>query len=217
MVMTKNPNSAKTTGIIALNKPIGKNIETVKYQLILTFLSVCGIFCGVMLLKIIGKDMLSIVFNVLTEFTSVAAAKSFVELFSVSMCINLIYLFVCMFGGLCIVGQPFIASAIVFKSMSVGFISANLYAEHAIDGLEYCVLLIFPSALLMIIALIIGGTESLHTVKDINSDLFKNNTEKPLDIRIYALRYFVPFVLCAVSSLVHALTTKMFSDLFNFI
>lgn len=202
--------------VISLKKKRKYDFGTVKYPVILTALSVLGIVCGVLLLKYVDSTGLESLVTALTRFNTDNTQKSFASVFGSALVSNAAYSAGLLLAGLCLAGAPFIFAAPFLKGLGTGLISAYMYSKYAIDGLEYCVLMIYPPAVLMLVSIIIAGTESLYTANELHRIIYSDSAlSGKFSLKLYLTRYIIPVALCLASSVIGAATAKMFSDLFK--
>lgn len=140
--------------------------------------------------------------------------KFFLQIFAVNVGIILVnFLF-----GLCAVGFPVSLISILTKGISIGALSSYMYAEFALKGFGYCMLVIYPVQIVSCLILLKVCHESIG----MSVSILKILTEKKLttsgetDIRRYLIRFTVLIVFCLLLSALSSVMSLYVTKLFNF-
>lgn len=118
--------------------------------------------------------------------------------------------------GLFVLGSLAVPVVLAFKGMGYGAMAGYLYAVYGFSGMAMNVSLLFPSAVLGTLVLILGFREALGF-----SGLLFSGTMlgKPVslnpNLRIYCLRFLVILGLLILVSVLDTVTALMFSGVFE--
>lgn len=122
---------------------------------------------------------------------------------------HLTYLLTIILFSTSILATPAIHIATVIKSSGIGFFSAYLYCNFALKGLEYCLLIFYPSMVIFIVFMLTASKASLSYNK-----VIKQGSAFVTKTAIINLMITVSFLL--LSCLVESVLIISFSSLFSF-
>lgn len=199
----------KATRIISLNKNILDNGISKQNPVIFCGIIILGIVAGV-IIQSFNTTLFRQNTEKFQEFLQVNAEKSFFELFIGDFSYNLIFIILPMFFGLCVAGFVFIYAVPFFKGLGIGATCALVYSSYALRGIGYCLIIIFPVALIQFIAIILSCSESYQMSTDLFSVIRKDNTAEEIKINLFFLRYLIIFFIMLIASLLYAICNQLF-------
>lgn len=199
----------RATKIIDLNNGLLKNSYNKINPVVFTVISVIGITAGVCIQSLnatLNQDF----FGKFNEFLSVNATKTFAELFAGNIIYNLIFLLFPFFLGMSAFGFAFIYLIPLIKGLGIGSACGLIYSSYGLTGIGYCLLIIFPVALIQFITIILSCSESCQMSSDIFSALRKENIAEEIRMKMFFLRYAIIAVITLISSIVYAVCNLLF-------
>ena len=117
--------------------------------------------------------------------------------------------------GTCAFGTPALICLSIVSSMGLSMLTAFIYDNFALKGIEYCLMVFLPGKFLFILALILLTQNCVVTSKSI-IDSLNSKVDRVVDFRKYSLRVLVIAVIIFLSAIVDFITLTGFSSLFDF-
>jgi len=160
----------------------------------------------------------SLVAAIFKSSVQIRGSQAFVTTFLNALLSSSPYLFVIFFMGLSAGGLPVILFIPFFKGLGLGMLSGFLYADHGMQGLAYCVLTVFPGAVLSVASLLFACREGARLSAILFSSMRKKGGPAALhgEIKIYAARFCVFGLIFIISALVDAGCNLLFLRFFHF-
>ncbi|MBO5858313.1 MAG: stage II sporulation protein M [Clostridia bacterium] len=183
---------------------------------ILIGLFAIGIIIGSTAIKNNGETAEKIRY-IIGNYAMQRAGQGMSENFFNSLLSNMMFVLVSVFLGFSLIGSPLIMTLPFFKGAAIGAVSGYLYLEYKLMGLGYSVLMIYPSSVICMVALIIIFNESCEYshnayLKAING---RGHFEKD-ETKLFLIRQFIFSLIVAVSALIDAVCVELFSGFFVF-
>lgn len=183
----------------------------------LVSLFLAGMIIGAVAARHIDNDINARLVTMFSDFSMLRNSQSIFETFTNSLAVNFIFLSVVFASGLCAVGIPLIAFAPLGKGIGLGMIAGYLYSTYSLSGAGYCMVILFPSAVISTAALLFGCNESFVMSFELLNMLSGKSTYQHENIfKKYCGRYLILLVLILVSSIVDTITTVLFASKFSF-
>jgi hypothetical protein len=182
--------------------------------LIALFLS--GMIIGSSAVNSINNEVNSRFVTLFSDYITMRSTQSIFDTFTNSLFVNLIYLGISFTAGLCAIGLPLIALSPFAKGVGIGMIAGYLYSSYAMTGAGFCLLIIFPGAIVATAALLFGCNESFvmsHELFNIVQGRAPNNYGNL--IKKYSARYGILLILSVAASVIETLLTVTFVGKFN--
>ena len=118
--------------------------------------------------------------------------------------------------GFSLIGYVFLTAVPLLKGLGLGAVSGYLYASYKLTGLAYCLLIIYPGAVVSTFALIIACNDSCEYSKNAYAKAIVGRGQFEKDeTRIYLIRQLILCGVCAVSSAIDAFSGLIFSRFFE--
>ncbi|MEG0980032.1 MAG: stage II sporulation protein M [Oscillospiraceae bacterium] len=184
--------------------------------LISLFLS--GMIIGAIAAKYNDNEINAKLVTMFSDFTMLRNTQSIFDTFLSSFAVYFIFLFISFTFGLCAIGIPIIAAIPLARGIGLGMVSGFLYSTYALSGAGYCMVILFPSAVISTAALLFGCNESfvmsyelLHLMNGESSYQHENILKK------YCARYLILFGIIILAALIDTLMTILFASKFSFV
>ena len=182
---------------------------------ILTLLFVIGVTLGtftcqkVSLLQTLSEGYLQ-------AFTGRRSNPSFLPLFLHSFMSSMLLMFLCFALGTSIFGMVLSPLFFAARGLLYGSVTALLYSTYSVKGIAYNAVLVLPSALFFILALLLAVRESVKFSMMILKITFPSTGGGDLssDFGNYCGRYLVLSALVLLSALIDALISCGFAEKF---
>ncbi len=120
------------------------------------------------------------------------------------------------FIGLCAVGIPFVALIPLCTGVFIGSVSGHIYGTYMLRGLGYCGIIIFPSAVIAISAIIFASKESMLMSRNMLNLLSQRHNQQYEDFKSYSIRFAIYIAISCGAALIDTVMTHLFIGLFNF-
>lgn len=191
------------------------NRETLIFLLFLT----AGIVIGVFTAKRGNDDIIAQVKNIFDSFYSARESQSIIVSSLHSLGVSAAFWIMTLLFGLCAIGAPFIAVLPTIKGLGIGLVTGYIYSVYGLSGIGYCLLVIFPGALISFIALIYSVSDAFKmSVFTLGSLLNFNSQKGGADkFKIYFAKEIFYLLIFVISAFVDGIANKVFSGLFTFL
>ena len=201
--------------VSAIIKKPGKNAIENKSAIFASLVIIIGIISGV-LLYVFNKTEISVKLSEsFIKYAAEFSQKNKPEIFSGLIGYDLIFLLVMTILGTCAFGTPALICLSIVSSMGLSMLTAFIYDNFALKGIEYCLMVFLPGKFFLILALILLTQNCVVTSKSI-IDSLNSKADRVVDFRKYSLRVLVIAVIIFLSAIVDFITLTGFSSLFDF-
>ncbi len=208
--MSKFKNSYKVYN----GKALKNIIENSKIYL-LAFLFVSGLIIG----AVSGNTQTEIsqkIAEITTSFVYSRNQNGITELVINSFLSNGLLLFLNVFLAFSLIGYPLLIWLPCIKGIGIGAIAGYLYSVYQLTGLGYCILTIFPGAIVSTVALIIACNDSCDYSKNAFMKALRGRGQYEKDeTKIYLIRQAIMIGICIVSSIIDSVFSLAFSRFFE--
>lgn len=184
--------------------------------LVFAVLFAIGIIIGASAIKNDG-EMIGKIKYIISNYAMQRAGQGILENFINSLLVNMIFVCLSVFFAFSLIGYPLIMLLPFIRGTAIGAVSGYLYLEYKFMGLGYSLLMIYPSAVLCMVALIIifnNSCEYSHNAY-LKAITGRGHFEKD-ETKLFLIRQIVFTAVVAVSSLIDALSVALFSGFFLF-
>lgn len=182
---------------------------------ILIVLFASGIIIGSISIK---KDftLINNIKEIIASFAMLKAGQGVIENFIHSLSVNIGFVAVSIFLSFSLIGYPFILILPFIRGIAMGAVSGYLYSAYKFTGLGYSMLMIYPGAVISMIALVIIFNESCEYSKNAYSKsiLGRGQFEKN-ETKYFLIRQLIFFAVTALGALVDGVSSALFSRFFN--
>ncbi len=188
-------------------------IENSRVFLLVALFSV-GIIIGASAIKN-NSEMIEKIKIIISNFAMQRAGQGISDNFFNSMLVNMLFVSISVFLAFSIIGYPLIMLLPFIKGAAIGAVSGYLYIEYKFMGLGYSLLMIYPSAVICMVAMIIIFNESCDYSRNayLKAIPGKGHYEKD-ETKLFLIRQFIFSLIVVVSSLIDALSVELFSGFF---
>lgn len=194
---------------IAINKFF--NVEfNKKYPITFYITASVGIAVGV-IFQALNDDVKIGTAEAFESFYMGNSQRSAIEIFASSFSVNMLFAAFLLFLGFCAIGFAFVYIVPFFSGLGIGAVCGYIYSSYLLKGVLYCALLVFPTALIGLFALILACNESAQMSLDILRLIRKNgDTDERIRADLFLLRYAVIVIILAFASLVYSVGVLVF-------
>ncbi|MGN1444451.1 MAG: stage II sporulation protein M [Acutalibacteraceae bacterium] len=173
-----------------------------------------GIIIGVFLFRTNSSYMSSELCKYFIAFSTDFSGKSYVEILSGFLSVNIIYFTIVIVMGTSALGDIPILIMTFIQSMGIGALTSYLFTTYGIRGFEYFLLVLFPGKIILIVASLLSAQNSLKSVLQIRASL-KHALHEEYNLKLYLIRSLLVLAVMSVSCLVDSITIKLFASLFS--
>ncbi len=183
------------------------------FILILLFAS--GIIIGSLSLRK-DTELITKIQAYVSSFALQRAGQGGLEIFLNSMLTNVAFTLTSVYFGFSVIGYPLILMLPFVRGLAIGVVGGYLYSAYRFTGLGYCLLMIYPGAILSVAVLLMIFNESCEYSKNVYSKsiLGRGQFEKN-ETRYYLLRILIFTAISATGALADAAGATLFSRFFN--
>ncbi len=202
---------------IIYTKPRSAPISFQKETLAFFILLILGILIGVFTAKQGNSSVLTQVESIFHSFYSARENQSIIISVLNSLKVSAAFWVINLLFGLCAIGMPFVAVIPTIRGLGIGLVTGYIYSIYGLKGIGYCLLVIFPGALLSFVPLIYAVSDafkmSLYTFSSVQNN---NSQRRSIDkIKIYLVRQMFYLILFITASFVDGIVNKVFAGLFT--
>lgn len=206
---------ASTFNLHSISKK-AKNITSNSQIIVLVLLFTGGLLFGAFSVKNENSLLFEKLIPLYIRYAESKAAMSDITVFFSSMLLYSAVIILAYFTGLCAVGVPFVALIPVTTGVFTGAVSGYIYGTYMLRGLAYCGIIIFPSAVITVSAIIFASRESMIMSRNMLNLLSQRHNQKYEDFRSYSIRFLIYLAVTAAGAVVEALMCHLFIGLFSF-
>ena len=178
-----------------------ESIKEEKYKIILLLISIISIIIGCFIYKYNNQYT----FESLNNFISMNKTYSFLSTFFYLIRFDLCFLILVFFIGTSFVGKFFVSIPIVLKSLIIGYISSYIYNEFKINGIMFCLIILYPYLAITISTLIFAANEGIYMCNSISNIINHKNTANDISIKLYFMRYAILLLINIVCTVANSL------------
>ncbi len=204
--------------MLNLNK-LNKKIKATQKDWLLFFLVAVffiGLVFGATGVRYRDNFFVSEIIELVNSFLHQKENVSLLLIFLYTLTITSAAVVAAFFIGLCAIGIPFVAIIPGIAGVIIGIISGYIYETYLLKGLGYCSTLIFPSAVITCVSILLSCKESIIMSKDMMFLLIDKRIKKENIFRNYCLKYLIYMCISCVSALTEIVLFNLFSKLFIF-
>lgn len=150
--------------------------------------------------------------NYISDFIVLRTGSSFLKVFVDSFFSSMLFLVFCFMSGTCMLGVLLTPLCLSVKGYLYGTVTAFLYSTYSLKGIAFHTVLIMPSAIVLVVALVLAAVESSRFSVVILRLSLPNTMPMNLSAEFKRLtfKYFVFTTIVMLSALVDALITCNF-------
>ena len=196
-------------------KAIKEMFENTRMIFLLILFAV-GIIIGAKVINSENVILQEQIKNLLNSFTMKRAGQGVINNFIESLFSVSIFNLVSVFLAFSLIGYPLLIWLPCIKGIGIGAIAGYLYSVYQLTGLGYCILTIFPGAIVSTVALIIACNDSCDYSKNAFMKALRGRGQYEKDeTKIYLIRQAIMIGVCIVSSIIDSVFSLAFSRFFE--
>lgn len=176
-------------------KKINENLNFEKNRFFLLIISISSLLIGTLVYRFFPDTDITIQFDNTVELFS---AADWMDVFTVFFQADLIYLLIAFFIGTSFAGAILSPLPIILKCILIGYQSGYLYNEYELNGVLFCLVLLYPCYVITTSALVFACDESIYMSKYLFNTITNKNTANDISVKLYLLRYFILFAINVV-------------------
>lgn len=181
----------------------------------LTILFAIGIIFGAVMIDN-PSDLISEVKDIAVSFVQSRAEKGIGENFFDSLKICLSFNILSVFLGFSLIGYPLVMWLPVLRGLGFGALSGYMYSAYKLTGLGYCVLTVYPGALVSVFAFLIACNDSCEYSKNAFAKAVKGRGQfEKGETKYFLTRQILFAAICILSSAIDAVFTALFTGFFE--
>lgn len=197
-------------------KYVLRYISENKLIFIYGFVLCFGLFLGAFFS---GKHTLNI-FNLEQFFQNFLLSRrnsSFAILFKNTLLSGVIYLLLCYFSGMFVLGSVTNGVILLFNGSSIGLLMGFTYLLYGLKGVAFSIIIILPNAFISSLVYILSCKESYLFSLNFIGLFTSSPTLRSItpEFKRYCLKFVVFAVVIVFSSLLDAVLTSVFWNVFN--
>ena len=173
-----------------------------------------GVLIGVLLFRTNSSYMSNELCKYFISFSTDFSGKSYLEILSGFLSVNIIYYCIVMIMGTSALGDAPIVIMTFLQSTGLGALTSYLFTSYGIRGFEYFLLVLFPGKVILMIASLLAAQNVLISVNHIRSCL-KHNLREEYQLKEYLIRSLFVLAIMTISCLSDSVTIKLFASLFS--
>lgn len=182
---------------------------------ILLLLFAGGVTVGALSLR---KDnqILAQIQALVSTFVFNRAGQGALRVFIESLFVNISFSLTAVFFAFSVIGYPFIMLLPFARGLALGVVSGYLYSAYRFTGLGYCLITVYPGAIISVALLLLIFNESCEYSKNVyfKSILGRGQFEKN-ETRYFLLRILIFATASSLGALADAAGVTLFSRFFN--
>lgn len=187
-----------------------------KWFYLLLFTFTIGLMYGSIMLKSTSDNIFPILETIQKAFTKSKADNSFISNTLSSFTSSILFLFIVFLSGFSAIGQPVGFITLFIKGLGLGSCISYFYLTYSFQGLLYVLVIIVPSMLITLLALILSAKESIKLSNLIFSTFTSENSVTITTLKLYIIKHLVLVIFLIASSILDGLFAILFADIFKF-
>lgn len=142
--------------------------------------------------------------------------NGFFDIIIISFLSNGLLMLINLFLAFSLIGYPLLIWIPCIKGIGLGAVAGYLYSVYKITGLGYCILTVFPGAIVSTVALIIACNDCCDYSKNAFMKSLRGRGQYEKDeTKIFLIRQLIMIGICFVSSFADSVFSIMFSRFFE--
>lgn len=174
-----------------------------------------GIICGSIFYILFEQLFTSNICDYFIKFITDFSNKNSAEIFSSLILTNLPYVIIMYILGTNARGSIFIPALTFIKASGLGIVTTYIFCKYTLKGIEYCLLVFFPSKIILIFSLLLL-TENCYLTSSKIGKCIKSKYEADIELSKYDLKTIIICLIMLVSCLIELISIITFSSLFTF-
>ena len=181
---------------------------------IITFL--LGLIMGTVLIKMTSISEQSVLSEITSSFINTKTQQGFLDNLLSSFFSTSVFLLFAFFVGFFALGKPIAILIPMFKGLGLGISMADIFMQNGVKGYLICLILVLPSAIVSLIAIIFASKEAAKASSLIFSFVCRKINSESDDTRFgaYIIKFTAFFIIALLGAVIDATLTFFFSNMF---
>ena len=185
-------------------------------EIVLFLFFFCGLLLGAFAVRKNSSPLLDRLLSLFENYSVVKSGQSTAVNFSNAVFKQLILLLCTFCIGLCAVGTPLLFLVPFAYGTGIGLVSAFLYKTYMLKGIGYCALILYPSVILTVAALVFACSVGARMSRNLMKGLLTKETDSAETFRQYCLQFMIPAAVSVCAALAETALYMLFSGYFQF-
>lgn len=156
------------------------------------------------------------IWGLIESYTVLKSEQGILSNFCNSFVASIIFVAANMFLAFSLIGYPFIILLPFLRGMGIGIVSGFLYSVYKLTGLGYSLLVIYPGAVVSTFAILLACNDSCEYSKNAYLKAIQGRGQfEKNETKVYLIRQLIFLGICAASSFIDAMFSKIFSSFFE--
>lgn len=175
-----------------------------------------GLICGACTLGRLTASQVSALSGTVQRLIA-AHEGGWLQIFRNTLMLHSGALVLTIFLGFSLIGCPFLLLVPFFQGVGLGLVSGYFYTTYKLAGVGYCLAVLYPAALAAAAALLFSCRDSWLYSRNAYEKAIRGRGEMAKDeTKVFLVRQGMYLLLCALSALIEAVFSALFSGLFRF-
>lgn len=195
-------------------KALKKLFENSRIFFLAVFFAIGIIFGAVLINKPFG--LVEKITEIAENFMHYRAEKGMGENFIDSLRICLSFNIITIFFGFSLIGYPFVMWLPFLRGLGFGALSGYLYSVYRMSGLGYCVLTVYPGAIVSVFSFLLACNDSCEYSKNAFAKAIKGRGQfEKGETKYFMTRQMIFASICIASAATDAVFTALFTGFFK--
>lgn len=206
----------KVSAVITANKLRSGPVNSGNFNgIIIVFLSLAiGLLSGTVIYALSDESLFASLGEYFISFSTDFSNKNKPEILSGLILSDIPYVLIMLILGTSSLGTVPALLLSFLKSAGIGAVVSHLYTTYSLKGIEYCILMLFPSEALRLFAMLVF-THSCY-VTSIKVYKCVKGVDSDAELNKYFMRSALMFIVFLMASFIRFLTVISFSSLVSF-
>ena len=169
-----------------------------KYKIFMLIICVAAVACGSLIYRFYSNSNIN---GIITEKVFAMQNSGFAAALVFLLKTDFLFLALSFFLGTSYAGKSLVFFPSALKCLIIGYTGGLMYNEFELKGVLFCLLFIYPYAVITTASLIFAANESAYMSGYVLKLVTNKNTADDISARLYFLRYlFLAVINCACAA-----------------
>jgi|GEM_PF-6502359 len=191
------------------NRIYSINIRNEISKIILLIISLMAILLGCIVYKNIDAKTIN---DHISKLITFLCEETFISVFTTFLKCEMILIFLAYFIGTSFLGTPLVILAPIIKCIFIGYLGSYMYNVYELQGVLFCLVLLYPYFALTTSALIYGSNESVKMCKLVYECTAQKNTANEDFVKLYFIRYLIIVALTIICIAINSFLISILAE-----